>query len=57
MLYLNLVIPMAIGTTAGSILGGRVLNRVKDKNLRMIFLVTIAFLISHMIYRGVASPI
>lgn len=56
LIFLNLAVPMAIGTTAGSILGGRILNRVRVKNLRVIFLVTVVFLISQMIYRGITVP-
>jgi hypothetical protein len=56
LLYLSLAVPMAIGTTAGSILGGRILNRIRVKNLRVIFLITVAFLISQMIYRGITVP-
>jgi len=55
LLYLNLAAPMAIGTTVGALVGSRVLNRFTNVNLRMLFLVTVIFLIAQMLYKGVVA--
>jgi len=52
---LTLMAPMAIGTTIGAIVGGRVLNRIGNKSLRILFGVVVAFLIIQMLYKGVIS--
>jgi uncharacterized protein len=55
--YLNLTLmaPMAIGTTIGSIIGGRFLNRINDKILRVLFLLIVTYLIIQMLFKGVTS--
>jgi hypothetical protein len=55
LLNLTLMGPMAIGTTVGAILGGRVLNRLDNRTLRVLFFVVVAFLILQMLYKGVRS--
>ena len=55
--YLNLTLmaPMAIGTTIGAIIGGRVLNRINNKILRIMFLLVVTYLVIQMFYKGVTS--
>jgi len=55
LLNLTLMAPMAIGTTIGAVVGGRVLNRMGNRTLRILFFVIVAFLIVQMLYKGVAS--
>jgi uncharacterized membrane protein YfcA len=55
LLNVTLMAPLAIGTTIGSIAGGRVLNKVGDKTLRVLFLMIVIFLIAQMLYKGVRS--
>ncbi len=55
LLNLTLMAPMAVGTTIGALAGGRVLNRFRDKSLRIIFLVVVIFLIAQMLYKGITS--
>ena len=55
LLNLTLMGPMAVGTTMGALMGGRVLNRLKDRSLRILFFVVIIFLIAQMVYKGVMS--
>jgi len=55
LLNLTLMAPMAIGTTIGAIAGGRVLNRIGNRTLRIMFFVIVAFLIIQMLYKGIAS--
>jgi uncharacterized membrane protein YfcA len=47
--------PMAVGTTIGALLGGRVLNKLGDRTLRFLFFGIVLFLILQMIYQGVRS--
>ena len=54
LLNLSLMAPIAIGTTIGAIVGGRILNRIKDKYLKILFLVIVSVLIVQMIYKGIA---
>jgi uncharacterized protein len=51
-LNLTIVAPIAVGTTIGAIIGGRTLNRLNDKLLRILFLVIVAALIIQMLYKG-----
>lgn len=53
LLNLSLMAPIAIGTTIGAIVGGRILNRIKDKYLKILFLVIVSVLIVQMIYKGI----
>ncbi len=55
LLNLTLMAPMAIGTTIGAVAGGRVLNRLSNKVLRVLFLLIIIYLIAQMLYKGVTS--
>jgi uncharacterized membrane protein YfcA len=55
LLNLTLMVPMAIGTTIGALVGGRLLNRVHDRHLRILFLVIVTVLIIQMLYKGVTS--
>ena len=55
LLNLTLMGPMAVGTTVGAILGGRVLNRLGNRTLRILFFGVVAFLILQMVYKGVRS--
>jgi uncharacterized membrane protein YfcA len=55
LLNLTLMAPMAIGTTIGAIIGGRVLNKISDKALKFLFFVIVAYLIIQMLYKGVTS--
>jgi uncharacterized membrane protein YfcA len=54
--YLDLVAPLAIGTTVGSMMGARVLPRLKNKTVRSFFLVVLVLLIVDMVWKGVTSP-
>jgi uncharacterized protein len=55
LLNLTLVAPIAIGTTIGSIIGGRVLNRLNDRFLRVLFFVVVSLLIVQMLYKGIIA--
>ena len=53
LLNLTLMAPMAIGTTVGAIIGGRLLNRTSNRTLRVLFYVIVIFLIGQMLYKGI----
>jgi uncharacterized membrane protein YfcA len=53
LLNLTLMAPLAIGTTIGAIIGGRMLNRLKNKALRYLFFIIVIFLIAQMLYKGI----
>ncbi len=55
LLNLTLMAPLAVGTTVGAFLGGRVLNRFDNRSLRIIFFLIVSFLIAQMLYKGVKS--
>jgi uncharacterized membrane protein YfcA len=55
LLNLTLMAPMAVGVTVGAVVGGRVLNRIHDKYLRLLFLVIVTLLIVQMLFKGVTS--
>jgi uncharacterized protein len=55
LLNLTLMAPMAVGTTIGAIVGGRYLNRIRDRNLGVLFLVVVTLLIVQMLYKGVTA--
>jgi uncharacterized membrane protein YfcA len=55
LLNVTLMAPMAVGTTIGAAVGGRVLNKFGDRRLKFLFLVIVAFLIVQMLYKGVIS--
>jgi uncharacterized membrane protein YfcA len=54
-LNVTLMAPMAVGTTIGAIVGGRVLNKLGDTSLRILFFIVVIFLIAQMLYKGVRS--
>lgn len=55
LLNVTLMAPMAVGVTIGAIGGGRVLSRVRDRNLKILFLVIVTILIIQMLYKGVIA--
>lgn len=55
LLNLTLMAPMAVGATIGAIVGGRVLNKFSNRTLRILFFVTVTFLIAQMSCKGVTS--
>jgi len=55
LLNVTLMAPMAVGVTIGALVGGRVLNKVRDRNLRILFLVIVTLLIIQMLYKGVTA--
>jgi uncharacterized membrane protein YfcA len=55
LLFLGLTAPMAIGTTMGALLGGRLLNRFSNRFIRYLFLIVVVFLIFQMLYRGITA--
>jgi hypothetical protein len=55
LLNLTLMVPMAVGTTIGAVVGGRILNKISNRSLRILFFVIVAFLIAQMLYKGVMS--
>jgi uncharacterized membrane protein YfcA len=54
-LNLSLMAPVAVGTTIGAIIGGRILNRLNTRVLRILFFLIIIFLIIQMLYKGIVS--
>ena len=55
LLNVTLMGPLTIGTTLGAVAGGRIMNRLKDRNLRLLFYVIVTFLIAQMLYKGIRS--
>ncbi len=55
LLNLTLMGPLAVGTTLGAVAGGRVLNRLGNRTLRILFFGIIVLLIIQMLYKGVRS--
>ncbi len=55
LINLTLTAPMAVGTTIGAVAGGRVLNRINNRSLKILFFVVVAFLIVQMLYKGITS--
>ncbi|MGA2385430.1 MAG: sulfite exporter TauE/SafE family protein [Candidatus Bathyarchaeia archaeon] len=55
LLNLTLMAPMAVGVTIGAVAGGRMLNRIHDRNLKILFLVIVVLLIIQMLYKGVTA--
>jgi hypothetical protein len=55
LLNLTLMGPMAVGTTIGALLGGRILNKLGNRALRVLFFAVVTFLIVQMVYKGVRS--
>jgi uncharacterized protein len=55
LMNLTLMAPIAIGTTIGATLGGRILNRLSDRIVRYFFFVIIIWLIIEMLYEGITA--
>ncbi len=55
LLNLTLMAPMAVGVTIGALIGGRFLNRLRDRNIRILFLIIVTVLIIQMLYKGVTA--
>ncbi len=55
LLNVTLMAPMAIGTTVGALAGGRILNRLSNRTLKVLFSLIVIFLIAQMLYKGVTS--
>lgn len=55
LLNLTLMAPMAIGTTIGAIIGGRILNHLSNRTIRILFLIIVILLIIQMLYKGIAA--
>jgi uncharacterized membrane protein YfcA len=55
LLNLTLMAPIAAGTTIGALFGGRVLNKINDRILQVLFLVIVVYLIVTMLYKGIIS--
>lgn len=54
-LYVGLAAPMAVGTSIGGVVGGRILNRFRSRTLKVIFLLVVTYLIIQMLYKGVVA--
>ena len=55
LLNLTLMAPMAIGTTIGAVAGGRILNKLGNRSLKILFYLIVVFLMGQMLYKGVRS--
>jgi uncharacterized protein len=55
LLNLTLMAPMAIGATVGAIIGGRFLNKISNKVLKILFLIIVVILIGQMLYKGISA--
>jgi uncharacterized membrane protein YfcA len=55
LLNLTLMAPMAVGVTVGAVFGGRLLHRIRDRYLRILFLAIVIVLIIQMLYKGVTA--
>ena len=55
LLYVGLAAPMAVGTSIGGLIGGKVINRFRNRTLKVIFLVIVTYLIIQMLYKGVVG--
>ncbi len=55
LLNITLMAPVAVGTTIGALLGGRILNRLNDKIVKILFYIIVVLLIVQMLYKGVTS--
>ena len=55
LLNLTLMAPIAAGTTIGALVGGRVLNRINDRILQVLFFLIVVYLIVTMLYKGIIS--
>lgn len=55
LLNLTLMAPMAAGTAIGAIAGGRALNRLSDRALRILFYAVISVVLLQMLYKGIEA--
>jgi uncharacterized protein len=55
LMNLTLMAPLAIGTTIGSIIGGRILNRLNDKVLMVLFFAVTLYIIVQMLIKGIQA--
>jgi uncharacterized protein len=55
LLNVTLMAPMAVGTTLGAIAGGRMLNKLASRTLRVLFFAVVVSLILQMLYKGIMS--
>jgi uncharacterized membrane protein YfcA len=55
LLNLTLMAPIAAGTTIGAIVGGRLLNKINDRWLQVLFFGIVIYLIVTMLYKGIIS--
>jgi uncharacterized protein len=55
LLNITLMAPMAAGATIGALIGGRLLNRMKDSHLRFLFFFIVIYLIVLMLYKGILA--
>lgn len=55
LLNLTLMTPMAIGATIGALVGGRILNKLHGKVLRILFLIVTFLIVVQMLFKGVTS--
>lgn len=55
LLFLSLAAPMAVGTTVGAVVGGRILNHLPNRTVRYLFLAIVFALIIQMLYKGITS--
>lgn len=55
LLNLSLMAPIAIGATIGAIAGGRVMERLSDRSLSLLFFIIVTYLFAQMLYKGVTS--
>ncbi len=55
LLNLTLMAPMAAGTGIGAFFGGRALNKMRNRSLRILFYVVVAAMLIQMLYKGIAS--
>ncbi len=52
LLNLTIVAPIAIGTTIGSLIGGRILNKLSNRFIKILFFIIVSILIIQMLYKG-----
>ncbi len=55
LLYLDLAAPLAVGTTVGAIVGARILPRMRNETVRLLFFVVLIVIILEMLYKGVVA--
>jgi uncharacterized membrane protein YfcA len=53
LIFVGLAAPMAVGTTVGALVGGRILNRFPNRVIRYLFLVIVFAFIVQMLYKGI----